>query len=140
MRKGVKTTRAWMACAGAAAVVLAGCSKDAPAPAESRAAASAAVGANGEKYPAPRWPSYFKTPKSADELMPAARLLVRNQSGLQGKGMGILKEGDKVLIVTADDSDQMVIDAVRKALEERKITPYIKYTYEMKGITKEQAL
>ena len=51
------------------------------------AAASAAVGANGEKYPAPRWPSYFKTPKSVDELMPAARLLVRNQSGLQGKGM-----------------------------------------------------
>src|SRR6185436_19245847 len=109
------------------------------APAESSAVASAAVGANGEKYPAPRWPSYFKTPKSVDDLMPAARLLVRNQSGLQGKGMGTLKEGDKVLIVAADDADPMVLEAVSKALEERKVTPFIKFVYEMRGTTKEQA-
>jgi len=102
-------------------------------------APAAQVGAAGEKYPEPRWPSYFKTPKSGDELMPAARLLVRNQSGLQGKGMGILKAGDKVLIVAADDADPMVIEAIKKALEERQITPYFKYTYEMRGTSKEQA-
>jgi hypothetical protein len=31
------------------------------------------------------------------------------------------------------------MQAVQKALEERQITPYIKYTYEMRGVTKEQA-
>src|SRR6185436_19598224 len=39
------------------------------------------------------------------------------------------------LIVAADDADPMVIDAITKALEERKVTPYVKYVYEMKGIT-----
>src|SRR6185436_770217 len=109
------------------------------APAESSAVASAQVGANGEKYPAPRWPSYFKTPKSVDDLMPAARLLVRNQSGLQGKGMGILKEVDNGLIVAADEADPMVLEAVSKALEERKVTPLIKFVHEMRGSTQEHA-
>jgi len=57
------------------------------------ASAAAAAGGAGEKYPAPRWPSYFKPPSSVEDLMPAARALVRNQSGLQGKGMGILAPG-----------------------------------------------
>jgi hypothetical protein len=98
-----------------------------------------AAQAANEKYPEPRWPSYFKAPKSVDDLMPAARQFVRNQSGLQGKGMGILKEGESVLIVANPDSDPMVLDAIKKALEERKITPHIKFTYEMAGETKEQA-
>jgi len=101
--------------------------------------ASAAVGANGEKYPEPRWPSYFKKPNSVEDLMPAARQLVRNQSGLQGKGMGILTAGDKVLIVAADEADPMVLDAIKRALEERKIVPTFKYTYELRGMTKEDA-
>jgi hypothetical protein len=139
MMNGLKTARGWMLGVCAAAAAAGACGKSAPAPADTGAAASAQVGANGDKYPAPRWPSYFKTPKTADELMPAARLLARNQSGLQGKGLGILKEGDKVLIVPGDEADPMVMDAIKKALEERKITPYIKYAYELKGSTKEQA-
>src|SRR6478672_5488278 len=139
MMNGLRTARGWMVCLCAVTAATAACSRGASAPAESSAVASAQVGANGEKYPAPRWPSYFKTPKSVDDLMPAARLLVRNQSGLQGKGMGILQAGEKVLIVAADDADPMVMQAVQKALEERQITPYIKYTYEMRGVTKEQA-
>jgi hypothetical protein len=139
MMNGFRTARGWMVCLCAAAAATAACSRGASAPAESSAVASAQVGANGEKYPAPRWPSYFKTPKSVDDLMPAARLLVRNQSGLQGKGMGILQPGEKVLIVAADEADPRVIEAITKALEERKITPYVKFTYEMRGTTKEQA-
>src|SRR6476646_3283117 len=139
MMNGFRTAHVWMVCLCAAAATTAACSRGASAPAESSAVASAQVGANGEKYPAPRWPSYFKTPKSDDDLMPAARLLVRNQSGLQGKGMGILQPGEKVLIVAADESDPRVIEAITKALEERKITPYVKFTYEMRGTTKEQA-
>ena len=88
MMNGFRTARGWMVCLSVAAAAAAACSRGASAPAESSAVASAQVGANGEKYPAPRWPSYFKTPKSVDDLMPAARLLVRNQSGLQGKGHG----------------------------------------------------
>jgi hypothetical protein len=106
----------------------------------SGASASAPAGAQpNEKYPEPRWPSYFKPPKSADDLMGAARTLVRNQSGLQGKGMGILQPGESVLIVVANDGDPMVLEAIKRALEERKITPYIKFTYEMIGQTKQQA-
>jgi hypothetical protein len=105
----------------------------------SAGASTRAGAAPNEKYPDPRWPSYFKPPKSVDDLMPAARTLVRNQSGLQGKGMGILQPGESVLIVVANDGDPMVIDAIKRALEERKITPHIKYTYEMIGQTKEDA-
>ena len=95
--------------------------------------------AAGDKYPDPRWPSYFKPPKSVDDLMPPARALVRNQSGLQGKGMGILQPGESVLIVAANEADPMVLEAIRRALVERKITPFVKYTYEMLGQTKDEA-
>jgi len=103
------------------------------------ARAAARAGAAGEKYAAPRWPSYFKPPKSADDLMEAARSFVRNQSGLQGKGMGILQPGESVLIVANNDADPMVLEAIRRALVERKITPHMKFVYEMAGETKEQA-
>src|SRR5512141_912612 len=94
---------ALLAAACSVALIGGACRKASPAADQGGTAATAAarVGAAGEKYPDPRWPSYFKTPKSVDDLMPAARLLVRNQSGLQGKGMGILVAGDKVLIVAA---------------------------------------
>jgi hypothetical protein len=104
------------------------------------ASASARTGAMpNEKYPEPRWPSYFKPPTSVDDLMPAARLLVRNQSGLQGKGMGILQSGESVMIVASNDADPMVLDAIDRALRERRITPHMKMTYELLGETKEQA-
>lgn len=105
---------------------------------EETGAAKATVSAQKETYPAPRWPSYFKVPRSVDELMPAARALVRNQSGFQGKGMGILQPGEAVMIVAADTADPMVLTAIRRALEERKITPHIKFTYELLGRTREQ--
>jgi hypothetical protein len=141
MPKLIPTRRLCILGSCALAVAAAGCGKSnqAGTTAGQAGGAAAQVGAAGEKYPEPRWPSYFKTPKTADELLPAARLLVRNQSGLQGKGMGILKPGEKVLIVAADEADPMVIEAIRKALEERQITPYFKYTYEMRGVSKEQA-
>jgi hypothetical protein len=115
------------------------CRKSTPAAEQSGAAATAQVGAAGEKYAAPRWPSYFKQPGSVEDLMPAARSLVRNQSGLQGKGLGILSPGESVLIVAGNDADPMVLEAINRALVERKIKPFIKHVYEMVGQTKEQA-
>src|SRR5262245_10631968 len=137
---------AWLSVLCSVAVVSGACQKAASPAAESGAAtgsgaatAAARVGAGDEKFPEPRWPSYFKKPNSVDDLMQAARALVRNQSGLQGKGLGILAPGESVLIVASNDSDPMVLEAVKRALVERKVTPYIKYTYEMIGQTKEQA-
>src|SRR5213596_804575 len=106
---------------------------------ESASAAGRAGAAAGETYPEPRWPSYFKPPKSADDLMDAARSFVRNQSGLQGKGMGILQPGDSVLVVAANDADPMVLDAITRALGERKVKPHMKFVSDMAGETKEQA-
>ena len=62
MTNGCKTAHGWVLSLCVAAAATAACNKGGPAPAETSAAASAQVGANGEKYPAPRWPSYFKTP------------------------------------------------------------------------------
>src|SRR5437899_9877057 len=121
-----------------AIIVAAACGRADKGRTESASAATRA-GANGEKYPEPRWPSYFKPPKSVDDLMDAARSFVRNQSGLQGKGMGILQPGDQVLIVANNDADPMVLDAIKRALGERKITPHVKFVYEMAGETREAA-
>src|SRR3989442_10932280 len=123
----------------ATAVACAACMRDASRT-EGGASATARAGATaGEKYPEPRWPSYFKPPKSVDDLMDAARSFVRNQSGLQGKGMGILAAGESVLIVAANDADPMVLEAIRRALVERKVTPHMKFVYDMSGEAKAQA-
>src|SRR5690349_9307820 len=92
------------------------------------------------EYPAPRWPSYFQPPKSVDDLMPAARQLVRNKSGFLGVGMGVVQAGETILIVPTLDSDPMVVEAVTRALSERKITADVKYTYELLGQKKEDVL
>src|SRR5215475_11047941 len=109
MMKQSRTARLAAVCAsGALALAAAGCGGGSTPSSqqESGPAAAARVGpAPGETYPAPRWPSYFKPAKSVDDLMPAARALVRNQSGLQGKGMGILAAGESVLIVAANEAD-----------------------------------
>lgn len=89
-------------------------------------------------YPAPRWPSYFKPPTSIDDLMPAARALVRNRSGFLGVGMGVLQPGETVLIAPGLSADPMVVEAVVRALAERKVKANVKYTYELLGQTREQ--
>src|SRR4051812_38692260 len=110
-----------------AAVMIAGCT------------AKEQVAEQKPQYPAPRWPSYFKPPKSVDDLMPAARLLVRNKSGFLGVGMGVVQSGETILIVPNLQSDPMVVQAVVKALAERGVTAQLKYTYELMGQTREEA-
>src|SRR5512142_1803160 len=116
---------------------VAGCSR-APAP-DARTSGNAAPAAqstvkvrpapDGKPYPAPRFPSYLKAPSSIDEILPAVRVLVRNKSGFLGKGLGILEPGDTALLVPTADSEDMVIDAIRRALEERKVKVDIKHDY-----------
>jgi hypothetical protein len=112
----------------AAAVACGG--TDQPKPAANDAAAKPA---SSEKYPEPRFPSYFKPATAVDELLPAARLLVRNRSGLQGAGLGILEAGDSVLIVPGGGADPMVLEAIKRALVERKITPHMKTGAELQA-------
>ena len=109
---------------------------------ETTAAGGSAGGSaspQAEKFPEPRWPSYFQPPKSVEDLMPAARSLARNTSGFQGKGMGILQPGEGVLIVPTAGADPMVIEAVKRALEERKVKPTIKYSHEFLGRSAEES-
>src|SRR4029077_21049929 len=106
---------------------------------DSASAAGRAGAAAGATYPEPRWPSYFKPPKSVDDLMGAARSFGRNQSGLQGKGMGILQPGESVLIVASNEADPMVLDAITRALTERKVTTHMKFVSDMAGETREHA-
>src|SRR5262245_12898408 len=123
----------------AAVIVAAACSRSDNGNGQAASAAPRAGAGGGDKYPEPRWPSYFKPPKSVDDLMDAARQFVRNQSGLQGKGMGILQPGEQVLIVANNDADPMVLEAIKRALVERSVTPHLKFVYEMAGETREAA-
>jgi hypothetical protein len=52
------------------------------------------TGAEKNTYPAPRFPSYTKVPKSVEEIMPYARSIAAQTTGLQGDGFGILKKGE----------------------------------------------
>src|SRR5262245_51984392 len=92
------------------ATLAAACQRNAPAEEGRGAGADPKI-----SYPAPRWPSYFKRPETADELMPAARSLVRNKSGFLGVGMGVLQTGESVLLVPNAASDPMVVEAIVKA-------------------------
>ena len=56
----------------AAVMVAAACSRSDKGRTESANAAPRAGAAAGDTYPEPRWPSYFKPPKSIDDLMGAA--------------------------------------------------------------------
>src|SRR5258708_32841766 len=117
----------------AAAGVAGACSR---ADRSDNAGATARAGANGgKKYPAPRWPSYFKPPKSVDDLMPAARLLVRNQSGLRGKGMGILQPGGSVVNGASNGAHPMGIDATSPTLPHARVHPALKPPYRRLGET-----
>jgi hypothetical protein len=94
----------------------------------------------GAKYPEPRFPSYLKKPGSVEDIMPYARQLVRNKSGYEGKGMGVLAKGDTVLLIPSVAAEEMVMEAIMRALSERGVTVLIKPDYELIGATKGEVL
>src|ERR1700740_2072681 len=55
-------------------------------------------GAESAKYPAPRFPSYVKPPKSIDDVMPFARAAVRQTGGRTP--LGLVEKGSVALIAT----------------------------------------
>src|SRR5688500_11195206 len=92
------------------------------------------------QYPQARFPSYVKPPKTIEDVMPSARRIVRNKSGIQGSGMGILQQGETVLLIPDADAEPMILDALKAALKERGVATDIKYNYELAGVTREEAL
>ena len=81
--------------------------------------ASLLHGAESAKYPAPRFPSYLRPPKSIDDIMPFARAAVRQTGGRTP--LGLIEKGMATLIVTEVNADPMVMQAIKRALEDRSV-------------------
>lgn len=92
-----------------------------------------------EKYPAPRFPSYLKPPKSIEDVMPFARAAVRQTGGRTP--LGLVEKGKTVLLVATDHvAEPMVLEAVRRAYAERGVTARIMKEHELRGLTLEESL
>src|ERR1700752_2002883 len=89
------------------------------------------------KYPAPRFPSYLKPPKSIEDIMPFARAAVRQTGGRTP--LGLVEKGSAALIVTEVGADAMVMQALKRAYEERGVKTYIVSEAELLGINKDDA-
>ena len=100
---------------------------------------AAAHGAEQAKYPPPRFPSYTKAPKSVEEVMPYARAIARQTTGLQGEGFGILKQGEAVALVVEATADDMIVGAIKRAIEERGVKVQILHDYELAGVSRADA-
>src|SRR4030095_10168926 len=83
------------------------------------------------KYPAPRFPSYTKSPKAVEEIMPFARSIARQTTGLQGDGFGILKDGESVALVLTATAEDMVVQAIQRCMQERGVKVNLLYENEL---------
>jgi hypothetical protein len=90
------------------------------------------------KYPAPRFPSYLKPPKSIDDIMPYARAAVRQTGGRTP--LGLAEKGQTVAIFTEPKADEMVLQAIKRAYEERGVKIQMIPESQLLGVTKEEAL
>src|SRR5438046_9254231 len=100
----------------------------------------AADAAEQTKYPPPRFPSYTKAPKSVEEVMPYARAIARQTTGLQGEGFGILKQGEAVALVVEATADDMSGGAIKRAIERRAVTVQTLHGYEGAGVRPGEAV
>src|SRR5919106_874847 len=105
----------------------------------SLALAYVAGAAENAKYPAPRFPSYTKAPKSVDDVMPYARSIARQTTGLQGDGFGILKEGEAAALVLTATAEDLVVQAIKRAIEDRGVKVHLLYDYELVGVSRSDA-
>jgi hypothetical protein len=82
---------------------------------------------NSSPYPQPRFPSVgLKQINSADDAMPYARQAAQNRAAAFGGGLGLSKPGETiVLVVSQGNREPHIIEAIRRALVERKITPQV---------------
>ncbi len=93
-----------------------------------------------KKYPDPRFPSYMRSANSIEEIMPYVRALARNKSGFQGAGLGVVGSGETVAIVITVEAEDMIVEAIRKALEERGVKVNILRDYELVNVSRDDAM
>jgi len=117
-------SRGFLAC-GAAAALAAGVLIRTEAPA-------AAAGG----YPEPRFPKYLRSVTSVDPLLPPARLAARQIAGRTP--LGLVKSGERLLLVVPDHQDPLVLQAVVRALEERGVKVVTAKMSQMQGLTEAQ--
>ena len=100
----------------------------------------ALLAASAEKgnYPPPRFPSYLKPPKSIEDVMPFARAAVR-QTGRRTP-LGLVEKGMTVAIFTEPTAEDMIMQAIKRAFEERGVKCQIVPEHVLLGVSKEQAL
>ena len=91
------------------------------------------------RYPEPRFPSYLRAPGSVEEILPHVRPLVRNKTGFQGAGLGIANAGDTVAFVIGPYAEDLIVEAVKRAMEERGVRVNVVHDYEMVGVGREDA-
>ena len=97
------------------------------------------AGRTAVRYPEPRFPSYLKPPASVDEVMPHVRPLARNKIGFQGNGLGIAQAGDTVVFILPATAEDMIVQAVKRAMEERGVKVNLVPEYEVAGVSRDDA-
>jgi hypothetical protein len=98
----------------------------------------AAWTAENANYPPPRFPSYIKPPKSIEEVMPFARAAVRQTGGRTP--LGLVEKGMTVAIFTEPTAEEMVLQAIKRAYEERGVKVQIVPEQQLLGVSQEEAL
>ena len=93
-----------------------------------------------KQYPRPRFPSYVTQPNSSEEVKVGVRGLVRNRSGYQGFGMGVVQEGESLAIVPTAIAEDMVVEGIRLALEERGVKVHVLPDYQLVGVSRKHAM
>ena len=88
-------------------------------------------------FPEPRFPSYLRPPASIEEVLPHVRPLARNKIGFQGNGLGIAQAGDTVAFILPATAEDMIVRAVKRAMEERGVKVNLVPEYEVAGVSNE---
>jgi len=97
-----------------------------------------AYGAEMTKYPAPRFPSYLRPPKSIEDIMPFARAAVKQTGGRTP--LGLAEKGMTVAIFSEPTADDLVLQAIKRAYEERGVKVQIVPEHQLLGVSKQDAL
>jgi len=92
------------------------------------------------QYPKPRFPSYLKEARSVEEVMQGVRDLVRSGYTYEGFGFGVLNEGETALLVPTAESEEMIVEGIRRAALERGVTLQVVPDYELVGVSREDAV
>ena len=94
-------------------------------------AATSTTAQQKAKYPAPRFPSYMKPPKSIDDVMPFARAAVRQSGGRTP--LGLVEKGQTVAIFAEPLAEEMILQAIKRAYDERGVNVQIVFEHQLLG-------